>query len=320
MNKIDPIFEEYLEMRNKLPLYRRAREALNIAEVNQEIMTAQEVVKEQVYYYNQMYEFYLSKVFTDGLDWNDYQSMLAIHKALHTIQVDVYCNWVIKQKDESKATRDFFNEIEDIIRHYQTLLNELHNTFSTGGLSSFFQKECSITHLVFTNNTHPKIKPYAEAGYMFLCQFHNEKSPSFGIRNDIGVAHCFGCGVNFNIVRYIEEYENLTYREAVSLLACVYKITIKKHNLYNENDPLVLKYRKTLLSDEYKNLLLTGKERTQKRFLLDDAMKVTRSYSNAVQKFEHDLATIERVKAGDYIKYPGKKPVKSNRLILEMPK
>lgn len=319
MNKIDPIFKTYLETLNELPLYMSSEKVLGIVEVNQEIMTVQESVKEKVYYYNQIYELYLSKGFTDGLDWDDYQSLLKNYNALCTIQIDVY-NLTIRKKIKNKDDINFLNEIEDIIRHYQRLLNELENTFNEESLSNFLQKECSITHLVLTNNVYPKIKPYAEAGYMFSCQFHMEKTPSLGVRNDKGNAYCFACGVHLKIVNYIMQYEDLTYQEAVCLLACIYNIDIGYNNLYNEKSPLVIKYRKTLLSDEYKKLLLIGKERTQHRLLLDDTMKFARSQSNEIQKFEHDIATIERVKNGDYIKYYGKKSEKCNRLILEMPK
>ena len=29
-----------------------------------------------------------------------------------------------------------------------------------------------------------------------LCQFHEEKTPSFAINEKLGVYHCFGCGKN----------------------------------------------------------------------------------------------------------------------------
>lgn len=318
--KIDPIYATYLESMYKLPYYERAETALKIEKVNQEFITYQEIVEEKVYHYNQIYQFLLSKAFDKGLGWKDYQYGLEICEDLNRIQVEVYNDWVMKQKDKSKENIAFLNEIEDIISRYEKLLNQLCNIYATESLSTFFQKECSITHLVYTNNEFPKIKPYAEAGYMFLCQFHRETKPSFGIRNDKGFAHCFACGLSLNVTSYLMEYENLTYREAVCLLACIYKIDIGHNALYEENNPLVIKYRKTLLSEEYKNLLLKGKERTMNRFLLDDTMKTTRSYRNAVQKFEHDLATIERVKEERYIKGPNKKRVRKKKLVFELTK
>ena len=318
--KIDPVFATYLESKYKMPYYERAERVLEIEEVHQEFITYQEIVKEKVFRYNQIYEFLLSKAFDKGLGWKDYQYGLEICEDLNCIQAEVYNDWVIKQKEKSKENIAFLNEIEDITSRYEKLLNQLYNIYATESLSDFFQRECSMTHLVFTNNKYPKIKPYAEAGYMFSCQFHNETRPSFGIRNDKGIAHCFGCGLSLNVVTYIMEYENLTYQEAVCLLACIYRIEIGRNDLYDENDPLVLKYRKSLLSEEYKILLLQGKERTMNRFLLDDTMKTTRSYRNSVQKFDHDLATIERIKEEKYIKGPNKKEVRKKKLVFELPK
>ena len=52
-----------------------------------------------------------------------------------------------------------------------------------------------------------------------LCPFHNEKTPSFSVSTDKQIYHCFGCGKGGGVVNFMMEIENLTYPDAVSVLA-----------------------------------------------------------------------------------------------------
>ena len=52
-----------------------------------------------------------------------------------------------------------------------------------------------------------------------LCPFHHEKSPSFSVSPSKQMYHCFGCGVSGNVITFVMEYENYSFREAVEMLA-----------------------------------------------------------------------------------------------------
>ncbi|MEG2000098.1 MAG: DNA primase [Evtepia sp.] len=52
-----------------------------------------------------------------------------------------------------------------------------------------------------------------------LCPFHSEKSPSFHVRQDRQVYHCFGCGKGGGAVSFVMELEHLPYVEALHFLA-----------------------------------------------------------------------------------------------------
>lgn len=195
-----------------------------------------------------------------------------------------------------------YNEISKMLR------DKVANPLSVG---DYLQKECSLVHLVFSNNTHPKIRPYADDSFMFLCQFHLEKTPSLGITSSKGLGHCYGCGTGFNVIKYIMEYENLTFKEAICLLAKVYMIKIPRNYLSNA-DPLVIKYREVLLSDEFKNLLLMGQERVNKSEL------VTASIKRAKEKYDQTFETIDRIKRGEWKSYIGYKNT-AKKLVLPLP-
>lgn len=57
------------------------------------------------------------------------------------------------------------------------------------------------------------------SGYVGLCPFHNEKSPSFSVNPARQMYKCFGCGVGGNVITFVMEYENYSFPEAMKYLA-----------------------------------------------------------------------------------------------------
>jgi DNA primase len=62
------------------------------------------------------------------------------------------------------------------------------------------------------------LKP-AGRNHKGLCPFHNEKTPSFNVSRDRQIFHCFGCGVGGNVFSFLIRHDNLTFPEAVRMLA-----------------------------------------------------------------------------------------------------
>jgi DNA primase len=52
-----------------------------------------------------------------------------------------------------------------------------------------------------------------------LCPFHQEKSPSFNVRSDPPVFHCFGCGEGGDVFKFVMLRERCSFPEAVEALA-----------------------------------------------------------------------------------------------------
>ena len=63
--------------------------------------------------------------------------------------------------------------------------------------------------------------PLKKAGtnYKACCPFHNEKNPSFSVSEAKQFYHCFGCGESGSALRFLMEYEHLSFPEAVEELA-----------------------------------------------------------------------------------------------------
>lgn len=55
--------------------------------------------------------------------------------------------------------------------------------------------------------------------YFGLCPFHNEKTGSFSVSADKQIYHCFGCKHGGGVINFIMEIENLSFPDAVRLLA-----------------------------------------------------------------------------------------------------
>ena len=52
-----------------------------------------------------------------------------------------------------------------------------------------------------------------------LCPFHDEKSPSFHVRPQVGFYHCFGCGASGDVYTFLREMDHVSFTEAVERLA-----------------------------------------------------------------------------------------------------
>jgi len=52
-----------------------------------------------------------------------------------------------------------------------------------------------------------------------LCPFHDEKSPSFNVRPQVGYYHCFGCGESGDVYSFLRAMDHLSFTEAVEKLA-----------------------------------------------------------------------------------------------------
>jgi len=52
-----------------------------------------------------------------------------------------------------------------------------------------------------------------------LCPFHDEKSPSFNVRPQVGYYHCFGCGESGDVYSFLRAMDHLSFTESVEKLA-----------------------------------------------------------------------------------------------------
>ena len=66
------------------------------------------------------------------------------------------------------------------------------------------------------------------SSYFGLCPFHGEKTASFSVSPGKQIFYCFGCGKAGDSIRFLMEYENLSFVEALEELAERANITLPK--------------------------------------------------------------------------------------------
>lgn len=66
---------------------------------------------------------------------------------------------------------------------------------------------------------HVSLKPAGVGSMKGLCPFHDERSPSFHVRPQVGRYHCFGCGEGGDVIAFVMKVDGLGFAEAVEYLA-----------------------------------------------------------------------------------------------------
>ena len=82
------------------------------------------------------------------------------------------------------------------------------------------------TNIVAVASEHMALKRVGRR-YQGLCPFHPEKTPSFTVNPELGLYHCFGCGVGGDAIRFVREVEHLDFVDAVERLAAKAGITLR---------------------------------------------------------------------------------------------
>jgi len=74
------------------------------------------------------------------------------------------------------------------------------------------------------------------SNYKALCPFHSEKTPSFVVSPTKQIYHCFGCHAKGDAIKFVMEYEKVSFTEAIEKIASMYNFKLE----YNNSDFLSL--------------------------------------------------------------------------------
>src|ERR1700675_4993786 len=92
-----------------------------------------------------------------------------------------------------------------------------------------------------------KLKKAGAQNYSGLCPFHNEKTPSFSVHATRQFYHCFGCGVSGDVFSFVQKIENITFLEAVRLVAQKLGIPLPKATYSSPAEATAARLRAQLL-------------------------------------------------------------------------
>jgi len=65
-----------------------------------------------------------------------------------------------------------------------------------------------------------------------LCPFHQEKTPSFNVRSEPPVFHCFGCGEGGDVFKFVMLHERVSFPEAVESLARRFGVPVPENTRF----------------------------------------------------------------------------------------
>jgi DNA primase len=92
-----------------------------------------------------------------------------------------------------------------------------------------------------------KLKKAGAQNYSGLCPFHGEKTASFSVHATKQFYHCFGCGVSGDVFSFVQKIENITFPEAVRVVAQKLGIALPKVSYSSPAEAKEAKLRTILL-------------------------------------------------------------------------
>ncbi|NLJ70208.1 MAG: DNA primase [Clostridiaceae bacterium] len=75
------------------------------------------------------------------------------------------------------------------------------------------------TDIVPIVEQYVKLSKKSSANYFGLCPFHSETKPSFSVSPGKQIFYCFSCQRGGNVIKFIQDIENVSFPEAVRILA-----------------------------------------------------------------------------------------------------
>ncbi|MBZ5655199.1 MAG: DNA primase [Acidobacteriia bacterium] len=92
-----------------------------------------------------------------------------------------------------------------------------------------------------------KLKKAGAQNFSGLCPFHDEKTPSFSVHATRQFYHCFGCGASGDVFSFVQKVENITFPEAVRLIAQKLGVPMPKVSFSSPQEAHEAKLRMALL-------------------------------------------------------------------------
>ena len=90
------------------------------------------------------------------------------------------------------------------------------NSTSSDNFKESLKQQADIVRIV---GDYVKLRKAGAQNFSGLCPFHPEKTPSFSVHATRQFFHCFGCGESGDVFTFVQKVENITFPEALRLVA-----------------------------------------------------------------------------------------------------
>ena len=113
-----------------------------------------------------------------------------------------------------------------------------------GDFAYTVKQQADIVRIV---GEYVKLKKAGAQNYSGLCPFHGEKTASFSVHATRQFYHCFGCHESGDVFKFIQKIENVTFPEAVRLVAQKLGIPLPKASYATAGEAKEARLRAQLL-------------------------------------------------------------------------
>ena len=129
--------------------------------------------------------------------------------------------------------------------------------------------------------------------YFGVCPFHDDHSPSMSVSKEKQIYTCFSCGATGNVIKFVQDYENISFLEAVKKIADIagIAVNIKGHQDNHKYQDLYNIYE--LAQKFYQNNINSIKGKKAKEYLssrqIDDS--IIKEFGIGLSLGERDILT-----------------------------
>ncbi|MGH9676139.1 MAG: DNA primase, partial [Candidatus Acidiferrum sp.] len=113
-----------------------------------------------------------------------------------------------------------------------------------GSFAETVKQQADIVRII---GEYVKLKKSGAQNFSGLCPFHQEKTPSFSVHATRQFYHCFGCSASGDVFSFVQKVENITFPEAVRLVAERSGIAVPKFSPANPAEAKEAKLRAKLI-------------------------------------------------------------------------
>jgi DNA primase len=103
-------------------------------------------------------------------------------------------------------------------------------------LSDFKETVRQQADIVRIIGDYIQLKKAGAQNFTGLCPFHGEKTPSFSVHATRQFFHCFGCGKSGDVFKFVQEREQISFPEAIKLVAEKSGIPLPKMQYSSEGE------------------------------------------------------------------------------------
>ena len=113
-----------------------------------------------------------------------------------------------------------------------------------GDFAHTLKQQADIVRII---GDYVQLKRAGAQNYSGLCPFHKEKTPSFSVHATRQFYHCFGCAASGDVFSFVQKIENISFPEAVRLVAQKVGIPLPKQTYATEGEAQEAKLRGLLV-------------------------------------------------------------------------